>query len=185
MHTWPLKGAKLTHIHPIAKIGQLIEVSDKMQKDYRYSLSAPAGASFAPNFQPFFSPREMLSMGVFEGKYCNDCTDEFPKQWFENAKTSATPDPTLNYFGIKSRQPISVWREKGWIFEPDPRGWFQWYCRYYLGRRLPVVDAIQIKRWRAFSRHAGQIRANCAPSDIFCRPRQRQALLQWSYNPLI
>jgi hypothetical protein len=162
-----------------------IEVNDKMQSGYRYRLEAPVGENFPENFKPHLSPREMLEMGIFEGKYCNDCTDEFPDSWFANAKTSDIPDSALNYFGIKSRQPLSVWRDKDWIYGPDPRGWFQWYCRYYLGRRLTEVDAIQIKRWRAFARHAGQIRANCEPGDIFCRRRQRQALLQWSHDPLI
>ncbi|MDC3303413.1 hypothetical protein OAU63_02245, partial [Amylibacter sp.] len=100
-------------------------------------------------------------------------------------KLSDLPNIKINYFNIKSRQPLGVWKDKGWIYGPDPRGWFQWYCRYYLGRRLLEIDAIQIKRWRAFTRHAGQIKANCDPGDVFCRPRQRQALLQWSYNPLI
>jgi len=127
----------------------------------------------------------MLEMGIFEGKYCNDCQDELPEDWFLDAKISKEPDISLNYFAIKSRQPLTIWQEKGWIIGPDPRGWFQWYCRYYLGRRLPIVDVKQIKRWRAFSRHAGQIRANCEPGNWTCRPRQRQALLQWSYDPLI
>ena len=156
-----------------------------MQADYQYELIEEIGENFSTDFKPHCSPREMLSMGVFEGKYCNDCQDEFPADWFEEAKISATPNPELNYFGIKSRQPLGVWRQKGWIFGPDPRGWFQWYCRYYLGRRIPDVDEKQIKRWRAFSRHAGQIRANCEPGDIFCRRKQRQALLQWAYDPLI
>ena len=156
-----------------------------MQTGYSYQLDAQAGEGFASDFRPFFSPQQMLEMGVFEGKYCNDCTNEFPSRWFENAKTSDTPDPEINYFGVKSRQPLNHWRQKGWIFGPDPRGWFQWYCRYYLGRRLLETDAIQIKRWRGFSRHAGQIRANCYPGDLFCRPRQRQALLQWAYDPMI
>jgi hypothetical protein len=167
------------------KIVQKIKVNDKMQTGYSYQLDAQAGEDFASDFRPFFSPQQMLEMGVFEGKYCNDCTNEFPSRWFENAKTSDTPNPKINYFGVKSRQPLNHWRQKGWIFGPDPRGWFQWYCRYYLGRRLNETDAIQIKRWRGFSRHAGQIRANCYPGDLFCRPRQRQALLQWAYDPMI
>lgn len=166
-------------------IGETITVNDKMQTGYSYELTARLGEMFPAEFQPVFSPRQMLEMGVFEGKYCNDCRDEFPQSWFQNAKISPTPDTELNYFGIKSRQSLDVWRKKGWIYGPDPRGWFQWYCRYYLGRRLGDVDHIQIKRWRAFARHAGQIRANCEPGDIFCRRRQRQALLQWSYDPLI
>ena len=166
-------------------IGEQIEVHDLMQQGYRYRLEAPFGEVQSDGFQPHLTPRQMLEMGVFEGKYCNDCRDELPFDWFEKAKLSDRPDPSLNYFGVKSRQPLSVWREKGWIYGPDPRGWFQWYCRYFMGRRLPEIDAIQIKRWRAFSRHAGQIKANCYPGDVFCRPRQRQALLQWAYDPLI
>ncbi|UWP91704.1 hypothetical protein K3X13_11650 [Aliiroseovarius crassostreae] len=169
----------------MAQVGDEIHVNDKMQSGYSYRLEAPVGAEFAPGFTPHHSPAEMLAMGVFEGKYLNDCRDEFPQTWFDGAKLSDRPDETVNFFGVKSRQPLSVWREKGWIFGPDPRGWFQWYCRYYMGRRLPDTDAAQIKRWRAFARHAGQIRANCDPGDVFCRPRQRQALLQWAYDPLI
>ena len=166
-------------------IGDKITVNDRMQSGYVYYIDALAGEDFAPEFQPYYSPKEMLEMGVFEGKYCNDCRDEFPQEWFEHAKTSDMADPSLNYFKIKSRQSLAVWREKGWIVEPDVRGWFQWYCRYYLGRRIAEIDDWQIKRWRAFARHGGQIRAHCAPGDIECRPRQRQGLLQWSYNPFI
>ena len=166
-------------------IGATIHVHDKMQSRYSYVIAEPAGKNFAPDFTPHFSPKEMLNLGVFEGKYCNDCRDEFPKDWFAKAKTSDTPDAELNFFKIKSRQPLSVWRQNGWIIGPDPRGWFQWYCRYYLGRRLPEVDAQQIKRWKSFARHAGQIKANCRPKNLDCRPRQRQALLQWAYDPFI
>ncbi|MEQ3672922.1 hypothetical protein [Pseudophaeobacter sp.] len=163
----------------------LISVSDRMQQGYSYRLTAKMGEDFDESFTPFHSPAEMLALGVFEGKYLNDCRNEFPASWFEKARLSAQPDASLNYFGIKSRQPLGHWQDKGWIYGPDPRGWFQWYCRYYLGRRLAEVDQIQIKRWRGFARHAGQIRANCYPGDVFCRPRQRQALLQWAYDPFI
>lgn len=167
------------------KIGDWIEVNDLMQTDYAYKILKAPGKDFDPAFKPHFTPKEMLERGVFEGKYMNDCQDEFPADWFEKAKTSDIADPSLNYFKIKSRQPLSVWRQKGWIVGNDPRGWFQWYCRYYQGRRDPEIDAHQIKRWKAFARHAGQIRANCEAGDLDCRPRQRQALLQWSYDPFI
>jgi hypothetical protein len=166
-------------------IGETVTVNDRMQRNYQYEIVARTGEDFMPGFRPHFSPAEMLAMGIFEGKYCNDCRNEFPDEWFAKARTSDRPNPKLNYFGVKSRQPLSYWKERGWIFGPDPRGWFQWYCRYYLGRRLSEIDAIQVKRWRSFARHAAQIRANCEPGDIFCRPRQRQALLQWSHDPFI
>jgi hypothetical protein len=166
-------------------IGSLIKVNDSMQQDYTYKIVALMGKQFADGFNPYFTPKQMLEHGVFEGKYCNDCRDEFPEDWFVSAKISDVANPSFNCFGIKSRQPLSVWRDKGWIIGPDPRGWFQWYCRYFLGRRIPAVDEKQIKRWRAFTRHAAQIKANCEPYDFSCRPRQRQALLQWSYDPFI
>ena len=167
------------------KPGATIRVSDRMQRGYSYKLVAPMGKNFDPGFKPYYTPKEMLEMGVFEGKYMNDCKKEFPADWFKNAKLSPVPDPAVNYFKIKSRQPLQVWQKNGWIIGPDPRGWFQWYCRYYMGRRIPDVDAQQIKRWRAFARHSSQVKINCDPGDIWCRPRQRQALLQWSYNALI
>ena len=160
-----------------------VDVNDRFQTGYSYVLSAPAGRQFEHGFAPEMTPKQMLELGVFEGKYMNDCRDEFPEAWFATAQLSDKPDPKINAFGIKSRMPLSHWREKGWILDPDPRGWFQWYCRYWMGRRIPGVDAFQIKRWRAFARHRGQIRANCGPMDLDCRPRQRQALLQWAYDP--
>ena len=130
----------------------MIIVNDKMQKGYFYERTAPEGQNFAPDFQPELTPPEMLELGVFEGHYLNDCLDEFPDAWFKKAKLcTEKPDITCNYFKVKSRQSLAVWQQKKWIIEPDVRGWFQWYCRYYSGRRLPEVDKIQNKRWKAFS----------------------------------
>lgn len=163
--------------------GVWVKVHDKMQSGYRYRLTARVGRDFAPDFNPCFTPKEMLAHGVFEGKYLNDCRAEFPASWYRGAKLSEVPDPTINCFGVKSRQSLQVWQEKKWIHGGDPRGWFQWYCRYYLGRRDPVVDAVQIRRWKGIARHAAQVRKNCSPKDRTCRPRQRQALLQWAWPP--
>jgi hypothetical protein len=160
-----------------------ILVNDKMQANYRYELSEPAGKNFDPEFKPELTPKQMLALGVFGGKYMTDCRKEFPSDWFANAKLcSECHDPTLNCFGVNASQPLRVWREKGWIHPADPRGWFQWYCRYYLGRRMPEEDARQIKRWKAIRRHVSQIRKNCGPGDVTCRPRQRQAVLHWAYD---
>jgi hypothetical protein len=172
------------------KPGKKIIVNDLMQKNYSYILTKNYGdLSDYPEFKPELSPSEMLNMGIFEGKYLNDCVSEFPKEWFSKAfklgkLSKDKSDPMINFFKIKSRQPLSVWKQKGWIYGNDVRGWFQWYCRFYIGRRDPNVDPLQIKRWKSFKRHKGQILKNCKPKDLSCRPKQRQALLQWAYNPI-
>jgi hypothetical protein len=159
-----------------------VVINDLMQTGYRYVLTVPVGSDFAPEFTPELTPQEMLELGVFGGKYLTDCRAEFPPSWFERAKLSAErSDPTLNCFGVAASQPLSRWVEKGWIHPDDPRGWFQWYCRYYLGRRCSD-DERQIGRWKAMRRHIAQIRGHCPPGEITCRPRQRQALLHWSYD---
>ena len=169
----------------MSEIGLIINVCNPMQRNYQYEISAPEGKNYTDGFEPHFTPKEMLAMGVFEGKYLNSCQQEYPNDWFAEAILSDKPNSAINHFALKSRRPLNEWRKKGWIMEEDPRGWFEWYCRYYRGRRHGGMDQMQIKRWRNFSRHAGQIKANCEPGDIWCRPRQRQALLQWAHNPFI
>jgi hypothetical protein len=167
----------------MAAMRRRIAVNDKMQKGYRYMLSAPAGRAFAPDFKPELTPAEMLRLGVFAGKYMTDCRREFPKSWFARAKLArGKRDPSLNFYGVDASQPLSEWKRKGWINPEDPRGWFQWYCRYYRGRRLPQEDARQIKRWKAIRRHVAQLRKACEPGNLTCRKRQRQALLHWAYD---
>ncbi len=161
----------------------LVIVNDKMQSGYCYELTAPIGENFDPQFRPDLTPPELLRLGIFCGKYMTDCRAEFPPDWFDGAKLASGPrDCSLNYFGVDASQPLSLWRQKGWIYADDPRGWFQWYCRYYMGRRLPMEDARQIKRWSAMRRHAAQLARHCAPGDMTCRRRQRQALLHWAYD---
>lgn len=157
-------------------------VYDKMQWGYEYFLIEPEGKNFHPQFTPGLTPKQMLALGVFGGKYMTDCQKEFPKDWFEKAKLcSKKHDAKLNFFGVNASQALSVWHKKGWIHPDDPRGWFQWYCRYYLGRRHEDDDR-QIKRWRAIKRHIVQIINNCAPGDLNCRRKQRQATLHWGYD---
>jgi hypothetical protein len=164
-------------------LAKKVIVNDLMQKNYTYYLTAPAGKNFHPDFKPELTPLEMLKLGVFGGKYMTDCTDEFPEDWFKKARLChERHDLELNYFRENASQPLSVWREKGWIYHEDPRGWFQWYCRYYMGRRLTQEDDRQIKRWKAIRRHIGQIKKNCMAGDFSCRPRQRQALFHWAYD---
>jgi hypothetical protein len=167
-------------------MAHIVTVNDKMQSGYRYALTSPIGREFDAMFRPDLAPEQMLELGVFGGKYLTDCQEEFPASWFRRAKLSPERrDKSLNYFGVDASQPLSVWRNKGWIHPDDPRGWFQWYCRYYLGRRMLIEDARQIKRWKAMKRHVTQVRRHCEPDDPMCRPRQRQALLHWAYDSRI
>ena len=161
---------------------QIVIERDLMQMGYVYFLTEQAGKNFHSEFRPQLSPKQMLELGVFGGKYMSDCTSEFPVDWFEKARLcSEIHDPELNYFGVNASQTLAEWRRKGWIYKEDPRGWFQWYCRYYMGRRC-LDDERQIKRWKCMRRHIGQITKNCLPLDLDCRPRQRQALLHWAYD---
>jgi hypothetical protein len=160
-----------------------VTVNDRMQQRYQYELSEPVGRNFHPDFNPELTPKQMLRLGVFGGKYLNDTRKEFPGSWFQGAKLSPDRrDPTCNCFGVNASQPLSEWKRKGWIHPDDPRGWFQWYCRYYMGRRIPYEDQRQIRRWKAIGRHIQQIRQNCEPGDVHCRRRQRQAVLHWAYD---
>lgn len=164
---------------------KIVTVNDKMQKGYQYELSSPIGKKFHPDFKPELTPKQMLELGVFGGKYMTDCarSGEFPMDWFKKAKLcSEKHDPKLNLFGVNASQPLSVWIKKGWIYKEDPRGWFQWYCRYYMGRRIEGEDEKQIKRWKAITRHITQIGKNCTPGDLNCRIKQRQAVLHWAYD---
>jgi len=170
-------------MHDDGKRPKRIVVNDLMQQAFEYLLVESQGSGFDPRFSPELTPEEMLHLGVFGGKYLTDCRDEFPDSWYESARLCAERHvPDLNFFGVNSGLPLSEWRRRGWIHEEDPRGWFQWYCRYWMGRRLPDEDKWQIGRWQAMRRHAAQVRRHCLPGDDTCRPKQRQALLNWAYD---
>lgn len=159
-----------------------VVVHDLMQHGYEYVRTEPVGRGFDPAFAPDLTPKQMLRLGVFGGKYMTDCREEFPADWFARAKLCPERhDPALNYFKVNASQSLAEWRRQGWIQPQDPRGWFQWYCRYFMGRRNRD-DARQIRRWRAIARHVAAIRKNCEPADHDCRRRQRQAVLHWAYD---
>jgi len=183
------------------KKGDTVKVWNKMEKGYSYVLAEAPGTGFAEGFEPYTTPEEILCLGAFGGKYLNDCLLEFPAEWFMNAGLLGKlcpggEDISVNYFKIDSRLPLSNWKESGWVpggkvlggkrevlslRNPDVRGWFQWYCRYWMGRRIPELDAVQIQRWKNFARHHGAVKKNCVKGDLTCRPRQRQALLHWAW----
>ena len=161
-----------------------IVVNNKMQKGYSFELVEPEGKNFDLEFKPDLTPKEMLEIGVFGGLYMSDKPSEYPREWFSNAKlsTDGKRHKEINYFKVNASQSLHEWIRKGWINKVDPRGWFEWYCRYYMGRRIPDEDKKQIKRWKAIRRHMSQISKNCRAGDMNCRPRQRQALLHWAYD---
>jgi hypothetical protein len=162
---------------------RIVKVQDSIQKDYTYTCTEPVGRNFHKDFKPDLTPSQMLELGVFGGHYMTDCTDEFPKSWFLKAKISKNGyDKDLNFFKVKASQSLSYWREKGWIYKDDPRGWFQWYARYYQGRRIPGEDERQINRFKSMKRHITQLVKNCRSKDLTCRRKQRQALLHWAYD---
>ncbi len=120
----PIRGVGMKYVRVV--------VNDLMQQSYVYFLTEPIGQNFNPDFRPELTPKEMLELGVFGGKYMTDCTDEFSAGWFVHARLCPERhDPGLNYFGVSASQPLSYWQEKGWIYHEDPRGWFQ--CSYQTG----------------------------------------------------
>lgn len=162
---------------------RVVHVDDRMQSGYSYVCTEPIGKHFDPTFTPDLTPSEMLSLGVFGGRYLRDCVNEFPRAWFTQAKFAVgAADPKCNFFGVAASKPLKYWQQKGWIYPEDPRGWFQWYCRYYMGRRIPLEDQRQIKRWKAIRRHIAQLQKHCRRGQLTCRPVQRQALLHWAYD---
>ena len=158
-------------------------VTDAMQRGYVYFRTEPVGRNFAPGFTPELTPPQMLRLGVFGGKYMTDCRTRVSGELVRARQAVQGRDttPRLNYFGVNASQSLAAWRRNGWIRPQDPRGWFQWYCRYYMGRRS-ADDARQIRRWRAIRRHVSAIQKNCEPGDVECRRRQRQAVLHWAYD---
>lgn len=138
-----------------------------------------------PEFTPSYTPMEMLDLGIFEGIYTYAIKD-IPAKYKNHKnvlKDTSKPDIEINQFKVKSRQSLKAWQEKGWTTELSPLGWWEWYIKYFEGRRDEKEDKLQIGRWKSFvARHQGQIKANCTLGDKDCRPTQRQGLLQWAWD---
>lgn len=167
----------------VGMLSQTISVNEAYQDGYTYTLTCASGQKFHHDFRPELTPKQMLQLGIFGGDYFNEVPNEFPADWFEGVQLSpGGARKELNYFKVNASQPLMVWQKKGWIYPEDPKGWFLWYCRYYMGRRIAEEDDRQIARWRAVRRHIAQLQNHCQVGDLSCRPRQRQALLHWAYD---
>ena len=160
-----------------------VTVNDKMQRNYRYKLHGAFGAQFRFRIQAAAHAQGNARTGCVRRQVHDGLRQGISRRAGSHAPSCRPKkqDPGLNYFGIDASKPLSYWKKKGWIWKDDPRGWFQWYCRYYMGRRSED-DARQIKRWKQIKRHIAQLQKHCEPGDPHCRPRQRQALLHWAYD---
>lgn len=177
-----------------------------------------------PNFTPHYSPVTMLKLGVFGGTYFNGTEESAKKGWdnivnfipensgFWKKLNKAFPNPSdyykafwtypslhseHNFFKVRAGKDQKYWEDKGWIHPDDPRGWFEWYIKFYYGRRHED-DARQIKRWKDFiTRHWGMLnyltiknlKSELATSkkDFYgalraSSPTTCQNLLHWSWD---
>lgn len=138
-----------------------------------------------PEFTPSYTPMEMLDKGIFEGIYTH-AIEGIPDKYKKHKKVlkrGSDPDASMNHYGVKSRQSLKEWERKGWTTKNSPLGWWEWYIKYFEGRRLEDEDKLQIKRWRSFvARHNAQVQAKCKTGDKDCHTKQRQGLLQWAWD---
>ena len=165
------------------------------------------------DFKPNLSPHDVLRKGSFGGTYFRNIYSqvvgkklenqhlEYPKAWFKdlditNMITSIKYEPKINTYKVKCGQSLTDWEDSGWISNLDPFGWFQWYCRFYLGRRHSIEDERQIKRWRNITGEKGRHRntlitliyrerqknKDISIHDITISPARRQTLQHWGYK---
>ena len=159
-----------------------------------------------PEFQPNLTPKECIQKGIFGGIYFNPRGGkpgilgasvqidhkEFPKDWFEGLNKSMycarRYDRNVNKYKVVAGSDQAAWESKGWIHKQDPRGWFQWYCRFYLGRRTED-DVRQIKRWQGVAGVKGRWKrflinkvGDKNVNDYTISPVVRQTLLHWAFE---
>jgi hypothetical protein len=141
--------------------------------------------TWSSKFTPSYTPMEMLDLGIFEGIY-TFAIKGIPSKYTNHKnvlKRGDEPDITINKFKVKSRQSLKVWKENNWVTENSPLGWFEWYVKYFEGRRIPGEDKWQIGRFNSFvARHQGQINNDPKSKNKDHRVVQKQALLQWAWD---
>lgn len=162
-----------------------------------------------PTFLPNKTPKEILQAGAFGGTYFrpikssvepnvefgDEVWQEFPQDWFEGLNistqvTSAVYRPEINKYGVKCGASLQEWETSGWIRPQDPYGWFQWYCRFFQGRRTED-DSRQVSRWLACAGPKGRwknrlcklvFQADTNVDDVSISPVIRQTLLHWGFE---
>lgn len=157
--------------------------NNSMQSGYSYNVPV-IPTPFPHNFKPDFTPNEMLRLGVFGGAYLGDSIGEYPWDMVLGAKVAKEYDAQINAFKVRSGESLEFWQEKGWIHPDDPRGWFEWYCRYWTGRRTEAEDFRQISRWKNFGPRFQTLLKKTGQGRPDVQRKTRQSLLHWGYDPL-
>lgn len=160
-----------------------------------------------PEFTPNMTPKEVLQGGSFGGTYFRpiyssitkqhykDVWQELPEDWLDGLNiskqvASSTYRENVNTYNVKCGGSLEMWESSGWIVPQDPYGWFQWYCRFYQGRRT-MDDARQISRWAKCAGVKGRwrqnlitkvVRSGCAYDNSGVSPVVRQTLQHWGYK---
>ncbi|XP_067295280.1 uncharacterized protein zgc:113208 isoform X1 [Pseudorasbora parva] len=158
-------------------------------------------------FTPNMTPKEVLQAGSFGGTYFRpiyssitkqhykDVWQELPEDWLDGLNiskqvASSTYREDVNTYNVKCGGSLEMWESSGWIIPQDPYGWFQWYCRFYQGRRT-MDDARQISRWAKCAGVKGRwrqnlitkvVRSGCAYDNSGVSPVVRQTLQHWGYK---
>jgi len=154
---------------------QRVRSYDPLQPNYAYRIDPEA--NYHPDFQPDLSPAQVLMLGAFGCGYFERhrrFTKEFPH--LPDVCSNSHPDPEHNYFNVQASMSRREWERRGWMHKDDPRGWFQWYCRYDMGRRH-ADDERQIKRWNNFKTR--KLRAIGGDTNLNNHLATRQGLLHW------
>ena len=153
------------------------------------------------NFSPNKTPVEIINEGAFGGTYFRDIYSGVNGKWYRNSwkefEFLEDIDPKLyssnyynvkvNKYGVKCGTSLRFLENKGWMNGQDPFGWFQWFCRYHLGRRN-IDDSRQIKRWLGIVNRFKGILVKMIKDkstkfdDVSVLPKIRQILLHWGYE---
>ena len=162
-----------------------------------------------PEFKPNLTPKQVLRMGSFGGTYFRNIQSNvtgkkhsgknaiksFPKDWLhgidlEKKVLSQNYDKNVNTYKVKCGSSLEAWETSNWIVKQDPYGWFQWYCRFYMGRRTKD-DQRQIDRWLKITGPKGRFRRTLMNkiikggkdyNDKSVSPVIRQVLQHWGYK---
>lgn len=179
---------------------------DKNTGFLTFEANDPDVTPLLKDFKPNRTPEEVLRAGSFGGTYFRPITSAVTnisykseevlkstveEEWIKDLPNemliSSTYHSHVNKYGVKCGGSLGMWESSGWITDSDPYGWFQWYCRFYQGRRSSD-DGRQISRWLKCAGPKGRFRSQLCNKilaagrnhdDNTISPVIRQTLLHW------